>query len=153
MPEHEKIAQRIDVIYKMLGDFSPDQTFLIAQLANYTCILLSAYIERAVVGLINDYCAKRGAPTVAAFVASQIGRFQNPSSDKVERLLVGFGEPISARVRTLLTEEVRSAVDSVVSNRNNLAHGRNATVTFSMLKTWDSKIRALILDLETQALV
>jgi hypothetical protein len=153
MLEYEKIGQRVDVIYKLIGEMTPDQSFLIAQLANYTCILLSAYIERAIVEIIEGYCTLRGSPTVAAFVSGQIGKFQNPSSDKVEKLLAGFGEPIIGRVKALLTDESRSAIDSVVSNRNNLAHGRNATVTFSMLKGWDKEIRRLIASLKNEALV
>ena len=148
MYEHERIAQRIDAIYKLRSSIGVENTFQIAQLANYTCILISAYLERAIVELIVDYCTKRGAGQVAAFVAAQIGRFQNPSSEKVVTLLRNFGEPVSSRLTSSLSDEMRSSIDSIVSNRNNLAHGRNATVTFSMLGTWDEQIRKFVSKLQ-----
>lgn len=151
MREHERIAQKIDLIYKLISEI--DDRFLVAQLANYTCILIAGYLERALIDVIVIYCEKRATPQVAAFAAAQISRFQNPSSEKVIKILGAFGEPIQGRTVDALSDPTSSAIDSIVSNRNNLAHGRNATVTFTMLRGWDQQIRAFVSDLQQKVLV
>jgi hypothetical protein len=142
--EHERIAQKLDTLYARVLKIDSDNTFVVAQLANYACILSASYLERAMVDVASEYCEKRAVPAVSTFVNAQLGRFPNPRAERVRNFVSSFGEPIRTQFASIFTDEIQTAIDSVVSNRNNLAHGRNATVTFSMLKAWDNQLRKFV---------
>jgi hypothetical protein len=115
-----------------------------AHWARYTCIVMSGYIEDAVKGLFSAYTAERAPTKVFNYVSSQLKYFQTADTDSLGALVSKFDKAWMDSFNTFLTDERKSAVNSVVGNRHRIAHGLDVSVTMSQLGEWYPKVNEVI---------
>jgi hypothetical protein len=51
-------------------------------------------------------------------------------------MLESFDQQWKKDLKTYATEAIKSDIGSIVYNRNEIAHGRNSTITFGRLSPW-----------------
>ena len=98
---------------------------LASSLARFACVLTSGYLEEAVRTLIGAWCGDKAHPHVHAYVGRQLDWFTNPKLGKLLDLLSHFSATWSDGLEAALTDEEKDAINSVVNNRHQIAHGRN----------------------------
>ena len=77
-------------------------------------------------------------------VASRLSEFQNPKVGKICELLGAFDPALAATWREALSDEQADAIDSIVSNRNQIAHGRSIGLSFDVWnRYYKSALQAL----------
>ncbi len=107
-----------------------------AELACFAAVLCSGLIESSCRQLLLSYTHKRAARQVLAYVESNLHFFQNPKYSKIEELLRTFDPKIAEAFVSETTEAEVAAIDSVVNNKNNLAHGENPGLGLEVMKDY-----------------
>lgn len=98
-------------------------------LSRYACVLASGYLEEAVRTIVGSWCNNKAHPSIQLLVARRLDRFLNPRLSRIHELLDEFGQSWAGDLGARLSDEERDAIDSIVSNRHLIAHGRNVGIS------------------------
>jgi RiboL-PSP-HEPN len=138
-----KEKQRLDNTFKLRSDFLEDPE-LQAHWARYLCVLTSGFLESSIRHLLGDYSRKQASPSISNFVEYHLNSFQNPKSEKILELLKVFNPSWETLLRQHMEGERKDAVDSIVNNRHQIAHGRNAGISYVTMKRYYEKSSEVI---------
>lgn len=120
---------RIARILSTARALPPESAETTAILASHACVLTSGLIEESIRVVLIDWARVRTAPAVLNYVEAQLGYFQNPKVSKIFELLRSWDPGWAATLQDLLIDEERAAIDSVVSNKNQISHGKNVSLS------------------------
>lgn len=112
--------------------------------ARYLCVLVSGYLEQAVKELLLDHTRRQSSPSVLRFVEAQIRRQTNMKSQRLIDLVGSFDPTWRADLETYIVDERKDAVDSVVTNRNRIAHGDSVGVTFTRISEYYQQVQLVV---------
>lgn len=101
-------------------------------------------IEGACRHYLSRYAEKRSSPTVHAYVENQLYWFQNPKVEYIEKLLRGFSARLADSFIAKIGDEGKDAIDSVVNNKNQLAHGKGAGLGLDTMQRYHKDVVAAI---------
>ena len=133
--EAVRYRQRLDNLFAQISAFSGDAE-LQSQWARYLCVLVSGFLEVSICAIYNQFARQKASPYVANFVEFQLGGFQNPKMGKIIELTRAFNSQWANELETVAEEEIKDAVDSIVANRNQIAHGRDVGITYTRIKNY-----------------
>lgn len=105
-------------------------------MACFACVLTSAMIEVACRQYVGKFVEKRASPQVIGFVERKLYFFQNPSMDNIDELLRAFDSKIADDFRDAIGDEGVDAINSVVNNKNQLAHGKGVGLGLATMKRY-----------------
>jgi hypothetical protein len=133
--EAVRYKQRLDHLFKQVSALS-DDIELQSHWAKYLCILVSGFIENSVRAIYTQYAREKAIPYVANYVTHKLKGFTNPNMEDI----LGLAGMFNPEWRTCLernTEgELKAAVDSIVANRNLIAHGTDVGISFVTIRTY-----------------
>jgi hypothetical protein len=121
-----------------------DDTQVKADFARYLCILLSGFLEQAIVALATEHSRVRSARTVLSYASSQLDRFQNPKTERILTLVGQFDLDWRHRSEAFIIDDLKDAVDSVRSLRNQIAHGENVGVTYAQVDQYRQRVEKVV---------
>lgn len=127
--------QKLDAIFRKIDDLGADSE-LIAHWSRYLCVLVSGFVEASVRTLIADYASNRSAPEIAHFVGTRLKMFTNAKMSKIYDLVSEFGEDFQKELEKSIDVEIKDAVDSIVINRHQIAHGQDVGIGFATIKRY-----------------
>lgn len=134
----DSIDQTIIDIDSITGSNSTVDSYL----AKFLVVYISGIYEEVFETILIDFTRKNTSRTeISAYVANNLNRyFQNPRFDKVCKTMGEFDEKWGCELRKLINEG--RALDSIVNNKNSLAHGSPITITLTDVKKFyaDSRI-------------
>ncbi len=133
--EAVRYKQRLDNLFKQISAFS-ENIELQSQWARYLCVLTSGFLETSICAIYNRLAGQSASPYVANFVKSQLGGFQNPKMGKILELTGAFNPQWANELETATEGELKDAVDSIVANKNHIAHGRDVGITYTRIKNY-----------------
>lgn len=110
-----------------------------AELARYLCILASSLIEERCRECAFAFAGVRSAPEIARFVRAQMKRLRSPSTGNIRDFFSGFDPERANGWYDGLADGQRDAIDSIVANRNQLAHGTSVGLSLGMLTSYRSR--------------
>ncbi len=139
--------QRLEALFTKIGTLDGDSEVQ-AHWARYLCVLVSGFIESSIETLFSELAEKRSDPRIANFVKRRLRNFTNAKMEKILTLIGEFSQEWSDEFRTETEGELKDAVDSVVSNRHLIAHGRSVGVTYSNMKDWFERVCEVIVIVE-----
>ena len=119
-----RAKQRVDHLFTQTRFVSGDLEIQ-SHWARYLCVVVSGFLESSVRQLYASYGRRRASPQIARFVDSQLKFFQNPKTEKILELARSFDSTWETELRTAAGGEPKDAIDSIVANRNNIAHGES----------------------------
>lgn len=119
-----------------------------ARLAALMAIWASGYIEAACREIVSNYAERRAAPGVVRLVNRQMQRFTNPKMGRILDLMDGFEPEKADELRAFADEEITESVNSIVGIRNDLAHGRRASVSVGRIVRHFERARRMTARLE-----
>jgi len=140
--ERQSIENRIATLLSKGGALTDDE--FKAEIAKYLCILSCGFLEASCREILQTYVDSRAERHVAAFVATQLEKFQNPKVERILQLVGAFGKAKREAVENSIDDEHKDAVNSIVANRHNLAHGRNVGISLGRLREYYEKARILL---------
>lgn len=99
-------------------------------LAHSLLILVCAEFERKIKELVTEKSQVISNSAMREFVRACLDNvFRSPSLENVKALLGKFGTSYKESFIGLLDAQVQQAYDSILRNRNNVAHGEGSVVT------------------------
>lgn len=134
---------RLDYLYSKVNNLDDDAE-LLAEWAKYLCVLTSAYLEQCIRAIYSDYIKKRSHPNVHQFAQYNLNNFQNPKMEKICQLAGSFNNTWADQLKLETEGELKDSVDSIVANRNMIAHGRDVGLTYSNLKKYYAHIQIVL---------
>ena len=112
--------------------------------ARYLCVLTSGYVEVSLRATLADYVRTRARPEILNYVESQLERITNLNEERVYQLLTAFRPQWDEVFRRLRSDEQKDALDSVVANRNQLAHGASVGLTLARMTDYYRQITSVV---------
>lgn len=119
-----------------------------SSLSRYACVLASGYVEEGVRLVLSTWSASKSHPTIDAYVNKQLGWFYNAKITRILDLLSHFSIDWRDGFAALLTDEERDAVNSVVNNKNLIAHGKDVGISNEPMKRYFKACRSAIRKLD-----
>ena len=139
-----RLKRQLDATFKRAKSVGQDPE-LQADFARYLCVLVSGYIEKAVVALVLEHARQKGAPTLQRFVEQQTKTtFANPKVSRVQDLLGSFDQDWQQDLKDSLDDEQRDAVNSIVAQRNTIAHGGSVGLTYNRISKYYQQAQHVI---------
>jgi hypothetical protein len=119
--------------------------------ARYLCVLAAGIFENALPAIYGAYIRTRSAPNVAAFASAALASIRNPKSERFLEIASCFDSTWPYDLMTYLdTNGHRDAIDSIIANRNLIAHGKISGITLSRFKDYFSKAIEVLEFIEEQ---
>lgn len=103
----------------------PDDPEVRSHWARYLCILTAALLETSVKEIMEEYIRRNADERVRRRFTSRQEWVHNPRRSEIKGVLRSFDEAWGARIDTFLSGPCGDHVDSVMNNRDNIAHGRD----------------------------
>ncbi|MFC1970617.1 HEPN domain-containing protein [Chloroflexota bacterium] len=138
-----RYKQRLDYLFDQIRSFS-DNTELQAQWARYLCILVAGFTETSVQAILNEYVRNKAAPSVASYAFSRLKRFTNPKMEDILTLLGFFDSKWRDNTENFAEGKLKEAVDSIMAQRNLIAHGNDTGISYVRIKDYYERIIKLI---------
>ena len=139
---------RLDYLFDQASEFS-DNPELLAHWANYLCVLVSGFVEVAMREIYYQYAKGRTDPSILNFVKRQLASVNNPKMKKVKEVTAWFSPDWAKQLESQLSDEHVAALNSIMDNRHNIAHGRSSDISYIELKKWYSRIIQLVDEIES----
>lgn len=136
--EVQRLKQVLDATFKRAASLVAVQMAdpeLQSDLARYLCVLVSGFIDRAVIELILDHTRRHAAPSVLRFTESRTKRLNNFNSERLLQLLGSLDPDWRTDLDAFLDDKSKAAINSIVNLRNAIAHGQSMGVTLCELKS------------------
>lgn len=146
--EVTKYITKLDKLFKMAEDIDDDDE-LQAHMARYLCIRTSGLIEVYMKSQINAYCSRSCPKEVVKFVNSHFKTFTNIDTDKLTKFFERFSTDWLEKFNDGMTEEMSSHLNAVISNRNNIAHGHNDSISLVPMQKYYTSVKNVINLLDT----
>jgi hypothetical protein len=144
----QKLDSRIKSLLASGGNLGPDDEKLKAEIARLACVLAAAYIEVACQEIVEAYAFVRAEPSITRYVAAQLGWFQNPSLEKILKLAGQLDASKRDRLEGKVSDELKDSVGSIMGHRNNIAHGRDSSITLGLLSTYYESAKRFMQEFE-----
>lgn len=114
----------LDRAFARANSIAIDNYELRSDLAKHLCILISGWLEAAAYELARQRCRKHSSGPVLSYCLSQLSWTRNPNADALLELVGFFDLAWQDAFEKTLTLERKSAVNSIVGLRNDIAHGK-----------------------------
>ena len=140
----ETLLQDIDKAIKDIRSFEYASALEKSYLAKFLVVFICGLYEEIIETIISEKVEKLRCHQVSNFVTKYLeDYFRNPCFDKVIELLGKFD---SAWAEDLgkIQKILRSALDSIVSNKNAIAHGLNCDITLDQAEEFYYNSRKVI---------
>ena len=144
--ERARLESKIDYLYSAAKTFEDDR--LKAELAKFICVLACGHLEIACRQILSNYTLARSHPDVARYVQRRLNQFTNPKVGKIVALIQDCDPDKSNQLERFLDGRLGDSIDSIVGNRNSIAHGRDVGIGLVTIKGYLDNARKVIGKLE-----
>lgn len=137
-----RYRSRLNHLFEQIS--AVDDIELMSHWARYLCVLLSGFIETSLQSIYCDYARRTSNTCVTNYVASKLRRFTNPNMQDILSLVSAFNPKWREDLENVTTEEIKDSIDSVIANRNQIAHGGDVGITYTRVKRYYENVIKLI---------
>jgi len=135
--------QRLDATFSLVEQMPLDAE-LLSHWAKYLCVLTCGFIENSLRVILRHYTAMHASECVADFVWTRIEGLTNLNDEKIGQILGAFDPGWRDRFQAMRSQEQKDAIDSVIANRHQIAHGRSVALTLARMKQYYNDISKVI---------
>lgn len=144
--------KRIEDLLQKAKQFEPDDE-LRSHLAKYLCVLCSGFIENSIYHAFSDIAHKCCPPSVVlTYTKGQLYKIQNTNTEKIKEITKAFNsEWWENGLSEYLQQDNRgSAINYILKDRHNIAHGRDSDITIDKLEGYLNKAVDVIKYIENE---
>ena len=129
----------IDVIVAN-GATALNQSFI----ARYLTVYITGVYEQSIEEILGEYASTTGQLEVENFVSNQLDKnFRNPDMSNVINIVKQFSTTWSEDLK-LLPQKNKDAINSIVNNKNLIAHGQPSLITIADIKVFHADATVVI---------
>lgn len=133
--------QQIDDLFKSSAGFGPEMQI---HWSRYLCVLVAGFVETSVQSVYSDYAGTKSHVNITRFVNSTMQRFQNSNMQKILDMTRSFNPIWAEEIEDFSNPRVRDSINSILANRNLIAHGKSTEITVGRLQPWYKDAVSLI---------
>ena len=137
---------KLDSLFTLADTISDDEVK--GHFAKYLCIRTSGLVEVFFKTQIEDYAVGTSPKPIVSFVNHKFKTFTNINTKKINDLFEMFSLEWQQRFNDEMSEEQKSALNSVISNRNNIAHGNADSISLTNAKEYYLKVKEVLVILD-----
>ena len=141
------ITSRLDDVFESSRNITDDE--IKSHYSRYLCVLASGYLEESIKIIIKTYISTRTHPNISNYINYSTSRMTNFKTKEIGNFLNSFNSEWKEKFETILTDEEKDSVDSVVANRHQIAHGHNVGVSFVRVNDWYKNIKKAVEKIST----
>lgn len=144
------IAQKkLDNLFALASSLPADPEIR-SHWAKYLCVLVSGFLETAVAAIYVDFAQRKSHRHIVNYVSSEIEFFTNPNMSKIVELAGEFNPEWASELEETTGGEIKEAIDSVRSNRNQIAHGEYSGITIGTITRFYAQVTKLVIMIDKQ---
>jgi hypothetical protein len=152
--KNAQLAQQI-VAIRLLVKKSSEATAadleLQAHWARYACVLTAGLLENAVVIFYSDFVSRNAQKPVADYATVQIAKIQNPKTNRFVEVARSFKSSWADDLEKFVeTNGRKEAVDAIMANRHQIAHGKDSGITLARVSDYLDKAEEVLKFIEMQ---
>lgn len=136
--------QRLDETFKRASQIKDPDAELLADLARYLCVLVSGFLEQALIEILLEHTRAQASPSIQKYVGTKLQRFTTANAQNVKDLVGSFDPDWYRDLDKYLVAEHKDAVDSVVNIRHAVAHGRFVGVTIASARRYYERVKEVV---------
>ena len=145
--EHDRIRQ----LLAKTDSASDGDLELQSYWAQYVCIRVAGFMENALAEVYSEYARVSSNQKVRSFVSCTVSKIQNPNAQRVLETAGKFSGEWSDELESFLAREGRrDALNSIMTNRHQIAHGRDSDITIPRVRDYLKKCVEIVDFLERQ---
>lgn len=138
--------KKLDDLFKEVSLVKDDE--IKSHLSKYLCIKVSGYFENVLKVLISDYVSKSCSKESANYIISNTKRITNLSDEKLTDFLKSFSDKWTDDYNYAITDQHRSSLNSLISNRNSIAHGQQDSISFKIIEQYYHDLKEIVIYLK-----
>jgi len=108
--------------------------------SRYLCVLVAGFLETSVRSIYSDFARKSASGKVANYVEAKLRPTLNLKMSGILQLTRAFSPEWAEQLSKNTEGERKAAVDSIVANRNQIAHGQPVEITYGRIKRYYDKV-------------
>ena len=151
--QNPRVQNRLQEILDLFRELSGANRLQV-HWGRYLCIMIASFLENAAQAIYEDYTDSTAGGHVAQYVSNQIAfTVGNANADSMVRTAKAFSETWASELRSFLAEDDRqSAINTIVGQRNLIAHGEQSSISPAQLRSHLGKAVEVIDFIEHQCL-
>lgn len=138
-----RTKSRIDAVFFFVSKQAADEEAL-SHWARYLCVLSSGLVEVSIKSILTEYVRHHSNQEVMNHVESRLESLTNVNEEKVFQLLISFNPKWGEQFRQKRTDVQKAALDSVIANRNLIAHGSSVGLTMARIRDYYREIVSIL---------
>jgi hypothetical protein len=140
-----RLRIQLDATFERVKDLAGDPDLEIrSDFARYLCVLVSGYLERALVEVVLEHARNVGGPSLQRFVETRTRRFTNANCQRILAFIGSFDPAWRQELEGVLKDERKAAIDSIVGLRNSIAHGTPVGITYHRILDYYVHVQAAV---------
>jgi hypothetical protein len=137
-----KEQQKLDSIFENVKDIKEIE--MQSHFSKYLCILVCGFIENSIKSILNNFVKKRSQPIIANYFEKKFEDETNFKYNKIRDLLASFDKNLGDILEKEILPEQKDAINSILTNRHDIAHGRYSGLTFSRIRNYFQHVKTAI---------
>lgn len=138
----ENQERKLDELLKNIDTVTDDE--LKAHLSKYFCVRISGYLENVLKILVANYSEGSSPRAVSNFLQNHLKSVTNLSEDKMQKVLLKFSEDWSTNFFEKVTEQQIQSLNSIISNRNSIAHGQQDNISYKVIGQYYLDLKEIV---------
>jgi len=132
--------QRIDNLFGYAPMLAQQDSELVGHWARYLCVLCAGFIENSIKEILQEYVKGKSNVMISNYCTKTLGRIMNPKTSKILDSLNCFNEKWKDETEVFTkTNGRKEAIESIMTNRHLIAHGKNVGISIGTLKSYYGK--------------
>lgn len=138
----EQQEKKLDALFLMCQKIEDveQQAFM----AKFLCVRASGFVESSFRHLISEYTDGTSPRQIQSYVNKKTKYVTNLNFEKVLELLSSFDNDWKEKFAHAINDEQKSALNTIVSNRNNIAHGENDSVSYVLMVDYYERVKEVV---------
>ena len=148
--DRQRIENEISSVFSQADSVDEE---LQASLARYVCVLAKGYVEASCREIFEAYSKVRAAPPVNRYIQRKLSFFRLTNVEGILQLVGDFDPDGRQRFEKELDDRLKDGINSLHVHRNNIAHGRQSSISVGQIRQYYSvaqevvaKLRHLVQD-------
>jgi hypothetical protein len=144
MRRYASLKDALDAAFARASRIDLGEIELRADFARHLCVLVSGFIDQTIKNYTIEYVRKRSSETVTNHVSKSIVNLTNLKAEKLISHLLSFDSGWKPTLDTLIADERKAAIDSVVALRHGIAHGRPGDITIARMVSYYAEVNRVM---------
>ena len=139
---HRELQAQLDRLESLLDrtdEATGGNIELMGHWGRYLCVLVAGLLENALREVYSSYVRRVARPPVANYSSRTLESISNPKANRFIETASGFNEEWAEELELFLDEEDerrRNAIDSIMNNRHQIAHGKMPGISVVRVKEY-----------------